>query len=113
MHNQERQQQRLIVGWWLDVPPTELIGTSLDGHLEEIRTVFNRAVIYEELSNLGPERARDSDLKARLYRVEQALAGVSFRALARQDDVTANAVRETIKDTFARLKCAQNRDSNG
>lgn len=109
MNNQERRQQRLIVGWWLDVPPAELVGEPLEEHLQKIRDTLTSEVLAEEFDNMAPRKSNNLELEQRIYRVKQALSGVSIRAIARAEYVSQEAICSTIKDTFLRLRRAQDR----
>lgn len=106
MNNQERQQQRMIVGWWLDVPPAELVGDpATTDHLRDITDLFNNIVMDDGIEKLAP-KANDYELKKRISRVEKALSGVSMQAIAKEEFVSTGAVSSMVKDTLARLAVA-------
>ncbi len=104
MNNQERRQQRTILGWALEVPPSRLAGYPLKEGIEDLQTQLFELLQEGEISRIAPDAGSDKELKKRLLRVEKALAGVSFRAIAEEEGVGLVAVRDSIKYALKRLK---------
>jgi DNA-binding NarL/FixJ family response regulator len=104
MNNLERRQQRIIVGWSLDRPQGSLAGYPIDRAVTQLQEQLFELVARGEFGRLAPEGSTDAEVKKRMIRVEQALAGTSFRAIAEEEGVEPGTVRESIKDTMRRLK---------
>lgn len=110
MSNHERRQQRIILGWALEMPPGHLAGAPLKQGIKNLQTQLFELLQRGEIGKLAPDASRDIELKKRLLRIEQALAGVSFRAIADQEGVMPGAVRDSVKDTLKRLRTIGPRD---
>ena len=103
MNNRERQQQRRLVGWWLGVSPGNVVsGEDLARQLEAIKQEFDRAVTSRDIYDLLP-RAKDTEIKKRILRVEQALAGTAMSAIAVAEGIQTTYVSFSVKDTLQRL----------
>jgi len=100
MTPQERLQQRRLVGWWLDVPTSNLVGeNSFARHLGTLR----RAVEDEHLNEIAQKANKAMDWSRRRRLVEEALKGVAFSVLAEEEGVKTGAVSALVRDTLARL----------
>ncbi len=110
MNGQERQQQRILLGWALDMPPSRLSGYPLERGMEELREQLLELLQVGGAEQLAPDAASDEQLKKRLLRIERALAGVSFRAIAEEEGIAPGAVRDSIKDSLKRLRATGYRE---